>query len=61
MAQRVWWIGLELTLNSSRRYIQKHQIQLSKSLSAPQYACLLDVLTAITSCLALLPVNTNNP
>lgn len=61
MASRVYWKGLELTLNVTRRYIQKHQIQLSKSLTSEQYTCMLDVLTAITSCLALLPVNTPTP
>jgi len=61
MAARVYWIGLELTMESTRRYIQKHQLQLQKSLTEDQYACLLDVLQAILSCLALLPVNTPLP
>lgn len=58
MASRVWWKGLELTLNATKRYIQKHDIQLSRSLTSDQYNCVRDVLTAIVSCLALLPRNT---
>lgn len=57
MATRVYWKGLELTMNFTRRYITKHQLQLQKNLTTDQYNCVLDVLTAITSCLALLPVN----
>lgn len=57
MGKKVYWIGLEASLNLSRRYIQRNQLNLQKSLTAPQYACLLDVLNAILSCLAILPVN----
>lgn len=61
MASKVYWKGLELTLNASRRYIQTWQVQLQKNLTADQYNCMLDVLAAIVSCLALLPVNTPEP
>lgn len=57
MAKKVYWIGLEATLNVTRRYIQRNQLNLQKNLTAPQYTCLLDVLNAILSCLAILPVN----
>jgi len=58
---KVYWKTLEIVLNSSRRYIQKHQLQLQANLSSDQYNCVLDVLQAILSCLALLPVNTPGP
>lgn len=58
MAKKVYWKGLELSLNLTRRYIQRNQLQLQANLTAPQYTCLLDVLNAILSCLAILPVNT---
>jgi len=58
MAKRVYWIGLEATLQVTRRYIQRNQINLQKNLTTPQYDCLLDVLQAILSCLAILPTNT---
>jgi hypothetical protein len=60
MAKKVYWIGLEATLQITRRYIQRNQLNLQKNLTAPQYACVSDVLTAILSCLALLPTNTPN-
>lgn len=58
MAKKVYWIGLEATLQISRRYIQRNQLNLQKNLTPTQYACIQDVLTAILSCLALLPTNT---
>lgn len=58
MAKKVYWIGLEATLQVTRRYIQRNQLNLQKNLTAPQYDCLLDVLQAILSCLAILPTNT---
>jgi len=60
MAKKVYWIGLEATLQISRRYIQRNQLSLQKNLTADQYNCVLDVLQAILSCLALLPVNNPN-
>lgn len=61
MAARVYWKGLELVLFGAKRYIQKHDIQLSRNLTETQYNCVLDVLAAIVSCLALLPVNEIGP
>jgi hypothetical protein len=58
MASKVYWIGLRATLNFSQKYIQRNQLQLQANLSAPQYTCVLSVLTAILDCLALLPTNT---
>lgn len=58
MGQKVYWITLETTLNLSRRYIQRNQLNLQKNLTPAQYACVTDVLQAILSCLALLPTNT---
>jgi hypothetical protein len=60
MPAKVYWIGLEATLQVTRKYIQRNQLKLQANLTAPQYACLQDVLTAILSCLALLPTNTPN-
>lgn len=60
MAKKVYWIGLEATLQITRRYIQRNQLNLQKNLTTPQYDCLLDVLQAILSCLALLPSNNPN-
>lgn len=59
MGKKVYWIGLEATLQITRRYIQRNQLNLQKNLTTPQYTCLLSVLNAILDCLALLP--TNNP
>ena len=58
---KVYWKTLEIVLNGSRRYIQKHQLQLQANLTSDQYNCVLDVLQAILSCLALLPENTPGP
>jgi len=58
---KVYWKTLEVVLNGSRRYIQKHQLQLQANLTSDQYNCVLDVLQAILSCLALLPENTPGP
>lgn len=58
MAVKVYWIALETTLNISRRYIQRNQLNLQKNLTTEQYACVVDTLNAILSCLALLPTNT---
>lgn len=58
MGKKVYWIGLEATLNITRRYIQRNQLNLQKNLTGPQYTCLVDVLNAILSCLAILPTNT---
>lgn len=57
MPGRVYWITLETVLNGSRRYIQRNQLNLQKNLTTDQYNCVLDVLQAILSCLALLPAH----
>jgi len=54
---RVYWKGARLVLSETRRYIARWQLQLQDNLTTEQYNCLTDVLTAITSCLALLPKN----
>ena len=59
MAQRVYWKGLELTLNATRRYIERNQRQLAINLTGPQMVCVTTVLSAIVTCLQNLP--TNNP
>lgn len=56
-ADKVYWKSLRLTLDISRRYIQKHQLQLQANLTEPQYACVIAVLDAILECLAALPGN----
>jgi hypothetical protein len=58
MAQKVYWKGLTLVLQRTARYGAKWDTQLSHSLTTPQYNCFRDVMTAIASCLALLPQNT---
>jgi len=58
MAQKVYWKALELNASFLHRYITRYQQQLSVSLTAPQYACVVDLLTALASCLAILPRNT---
>lgn len=57
MANKVYWKGLEIVLDSARRYIQRNQLGLLANLTSEQYTCLMDVLTAIMSCLAILPSN----
>lgn len=58
MGRKVYWISLGTTLNLTRRYIQRNQINLQKNLTTPQFNCVLAVLNAILDCLALLPENT---
>jgi hypothetical protein len=53
-APRTWEKGLYLVLNRSKHYITRWNPQLSANLTAPQYACVQDLLTAILACLALL-------
>jgi hypothetical protein len=58
MASKVYWKGLELTLHTTKRYIQRWDTQLHSSLTSDQYTCLQSVLAAIVACLNLLPTNT---
>jgi len=55
---KVYWKGLRLALQQVKTYIQKWQIQLQAVLTTEQYNCVLDTLTAVISCLAILPDNT---
>lgn len=59
--QKVYYLGLQLSMESLRSYITKWQPQLQANLTTDQYNCVLDVLTAITSCLHLLPGKRSNP
>lgn len=56
--QKVYWKTLEVVMRSTMRYIQRNQLNLQANLTEEQYNCVTDVLQAILSCLALLPVNT---
>lgn len=57
MATKVYWKALILTLNISKRYIQRNQLNLEKNLTTEQYDCVVAVLDAILTCLAALPSN----
>ena len=59
--QKVYYLGLQISMEQLRSYITKWQPQLQANLSTEQYDCLLDVLTAITTCLHLLPGKRSNP
>lgn len=51
---------LRVVLSVAHKYATRYQAQLENNLTAAQYACLLDVITALASCLALLgpaPIN----
>jgi hypothetical protein len=61
MANRVYWITLVTVLKAAQSYIQRNQNHLFISLTTPQYNCVLDTLTAIISCIQILPSNTPNP
>jgi hypothetical protein len=56
-ARKVYWKGLELTLQLSKRYIQRNQLKLQANLTTEQYACVVSTLNAILACLELLPSN----
>jgi len=58
---KVYWKTLRLVMQSTMRYIQRNQLGLQANLTTEQYECVTDVLQAILSCLALLPVNTPEP
>jgi len=61
MASRVYWITLVQVLKVAQSYIQRNQNHLFVSLTTEQYNCVLDTLTAIISCIQILPVNNPNP
>lgn len=54
---KVYWKTARVLMESTRSYLTHWQLQLQENLTEEQYNCLVDVLTAITSCLALLPKN----
>lgn len=58
MRKKVYWKGLRLVLGVSKRYLQRNDLGLQANLTTEQYNCAKDVLTAVLSCLALLPKNT---
>lgn len=58
MPSRVYWKTLILVLNTAKSYIQRNQNNLFLNLTTPQYECVLDTLTAIISCIQILPANT---
>lgn len=51
---RTYVPGLRLILGGAHRYATRYQATLQANLTAPQYECLLDVIAALASCLALL-------
>lgn len=58
MANRVYWKSLRLVLGSVERYIERWDSKLEANLTTEQFNCVQDVLTAVRSCLLLLPQNT---
>jgi len=54
-SRKVYYIGLRLVLETSKRYIQRNQLNIQKNVSSEAYTCVVDTLTAILSCLELLP------
>jgi hypothetical protein len=60
MANRTYVPGLRLILGTAHRYCTRWQPTLEANLTELQYTCLLDVITALASCLAALgpaPIN----
>lgn len=58
MTTKVYWKGLRLGADWLRRYIQRNQPGLLANLTEEQYTCVVDLLNALLSCLAILPFNT---
>jgi len=52
---------LRKVLQVAHKYATRYQTQLSAHLTAPQYACLVDTIQAVASCLALLGEQPYNP
>lgn len=57
MANKVYWKGLQVVLEATKRYIQRNQLKLQVNLDTPAYQCVVAVLDAILTCLAALPAN----
>lgn len=55
--EKVYWKSLRLFLGSTKRYIQKWELQLQENLTPEQYDCVVAVLDTIVTCLAALPTN----
>lgn len=57
---RTYVPGLRLVLGAAHRYATRYQATLEANLTEAQYTCLLDVIQALASCLAILgpaPIN----
>jgi hypothetical protein len=54
MAFKTYVPGLILILRTAHRYATRYQAHLSGTLTTEQYACLLDLIAAMASCLAAL-------
>jgi len=54
-SRKVYYIGLRLVLEATRRYIQRNQLNIQANVSPEAYTCVVDTLTAVLSCLELLP------
>jgi len=61
MATKVYWKGLTLTLDRSRRYIGRWSAKLESNLTTEQFAKVQAAYNAILECLAVLPPNTPDP
>lgn len=61
MAFRTYIPVLRAVMYTAHKYATRWQPQLSESLSADQYACLLATITAIAECLAILGQPSINP
>lgn len=57
MANKVYWKALRLVLTAAKKYIQRWDIQLKTNLTTEQYDCVIDTLTAIITCLNVIPSN----
>jgi hypothetical protein len=60
MSIRTYVPSLRLVLGAAHRYATRYQTILQSNLTSEQYTCLLDVIQALASCLALLgpaPIN----
>lgn len=55
---KVYWKGLILVASQLKRYIDRNQLKLQSNLTTPQYQCVVALLDAVVTCLAVLPVNT---
>ena len=54
MAQKFYVSGLRLVIGKAHKYATRYQSKLALNLTSEQYACLLDLIAALASCLALL-------